>query len=1088
MTDPLPDQAARDAIASDTAVSMFVEAGAGSGKTESLAKRMVATLKTDVGIHQMAAITFTRKAAGELRGRFQNELEKAFREEKDPEVKAKLGQALSRLETFFSGTVHAFCARILRERPVEAGVAPAFRELEVEEDALLREESLAASLDRLHAAGHLGLARLSEAGVSAADLSAAFGTLCEYDEVDFPSGEALLPDFSLARQAVLAFWQSWSPSLPAEVDRDSTCKLLQHAEELKTDLPALREGDAPGLAAVLEGFERERKPVFKWWGKRPKDEILAVAEEYRAFAEGAAADYLRMWRAYLYALALPLLLEARKEARERRRREGLLNYQDLLRLAAEALRERPETRRFFARRYRRLFVDEFQDTDPLQAEVMAYLAAEGGQDFEKDWTRLKLRPGALFVVGDPKQSIYRFRRADLTTFRRMRALVLASGGRRLELTANFRSGHAILDWVDRAFDGPFPREETMPQPGHLPLKPAGDGLAVPGVVAKISSGGKIPHCHLSDAEAIARFIRGAVEGGSMMNLHGRRGAPPRPARWSDFLILTAKRNHLPQYARALEIEGIPFEASGAKAFADAPEARLLCDLASCLAEPDDAPRVVGVLRGGLFGLDDPSLYRHRSHSGSFRFAGEPEDQGDPKVLEALTRLSALHAETRRLPAAAALERLLEETGILALAAAGEGAGLAAGAILGVLERMRRAAHEGAPFAEVARLLEREMDSPDAESSPLEPGRADVVRLMNLHKAKGLEAPVVFLADPTLGAKPKVSVQVLREGGKPIGFLSLKASYGDHAQWVLAQPADWAQRENDEAIFLQAEQVRLRYVAATRARELLIVSRYDGKPTEAGMFSWPWLVFEPFLKDAPELDIPAARPAPEAPKVDLSAGAREAATQARRVRLEKAREASWAAESPTSLDKAKASKAVRKPTTPAEGPGGAGWGTLIHGLLEACVRGAVPESLGELARVLATRISEDTEEDLKPWLPQAVETVRQVIASRMWKTASASKEWHAEAPFAAEIRPGVILSGRIDLAYLTSEGWMLVDYKTERLEEDLAAQAQGHKDQLALYAKAWELGTGRKVAKAGIFFTRRGDPVEWIIPAGSPSPS
>ncbi len=1087
MTALLPDQPARDAIASDTAVSLFVEAGAGSGKTESLAKRMVATLKTDVGIHQMAAITFTRKAAGELRGRFQNELEKSFREEKDPEVKAKLGQALSRLETFFSGTVHAFCARILRERPVEAGVPPGFRELEAEEDRLLRQESLAASLDRLHAAGHLGLARLGEAGVSPGDLSDAFETLCEYDEVAFPSAEALLPDFSLARRAVLAFWEAWSPKLPVEVDRDATCRLLQHAEELRTDLPSLREGDAPALARILVSFERERKPVFKWWGKRPKEEILALAEEYRAFAEGAAADYLRIWRAYLYALAIPLLLEARKEARERRRREGLLNYQDLLRLAAEALRERSEIRRFFARRYRRLFVDEFQDTDPLQAEVMAYLAAEGGQDAELDWTRLKLRPGALFVVGDPKQSIYRFRRADLTTFRRMRALVLASGGRRLELTANFRSGHAILDWLDKAFDGPFPKEETRFQPCHLPLKPAGDGLSVPGGIAKISSGGKIPQCHLSDAEAIARFIRGAVEGGRLMNLHGRRGAPPRPARWSDFLILTAKRNHLSQYAQALESEGIPFEAGGAKAFADAPEARLLCDLASCLADPDDAPRAVGVLRGGLFGLDDPVLYRHRSHSGSFRFAGGPETQGDPEVLKALERLAHLHAETRRLPPAAVLESLLEETGLLALAAAGEGAGLAAGAILGVLERIRRAAHEGAPFAEVARLLEQEMDSPDAESSPLEPGRTDVVRLMNLHKAKGLEAPVVFLADPTLGQKPKVSVQVLREGGMPIGFLSLKASYGDHAEWVLAQPADWAKRENDEAIFLQAEQVRLRYVAATRARELLVVSRYDGKPTEAGTFSWPWLVFEPFLKDAPELDIPEAKPLPKAPEVDLSEQARSAAAETRIARLAKALQPSFAAMAPTSLEGEK--KATRKPKVLAEGPGGAGWGTLIHGLLEACLRGSAPGSLGEVARVLATRISEETEEDLKPWLSQAVETARKVVTSRMWQEATDSPECHAEAPFAAEFTreelglvegpERVILSGRIDLAYQTPEGWVLVDYKTERLEEDLAAQAQGHKDQLRIYAEAWRRGSGQKVAKAGIFFTRRGDPVEWI---------
>ena len=212
------------------------------------------------------------------------------------------------------------------------------------------------------------------------------------------------------------------------------------------------------------------------------------------FREAVVTPYLTAWRQHVYRLAIELLVDARDYAREVRFAGLALNYGDLLQRAAKLLREQPDVRRALQEKYRWLFVDEFQDTDPIQAEVLLLLSADeealnksqelGVRSKEKavseaDWTRVRPRPGSLFVVGDPKQSIFRFRRADIEVYDRVRRIIEQSGGQTVPLEASFRAVPALCEWVNDVFGDVFPGAPTPEQPEFHRLEPTRDDHAPP---------------------------------------------------------------------------------------------------------------------------------------------------------------------------------------------------------------------------------------------------------------------------------------------------------------------------------------------------------------------------------------------------------------------------------------------------------------------------------------------------------------------------------------------------------------------------------------------------------------------------------
>ena len=1041
----LKDRPARDAIVGRLDVNMLVEAGAGAGKTGSTARRIAAVVAAGVcRIEEIAAVTFTRKAAAELVGRCRIQLERQL-EAETGEAALRLRQAQADMERMFAGTIHAFCAQLLRERPVEAGVAPDFTELDDVQDAIRRHRAWREYLERTRLAGSPILAELEAAQVRPKDLDDGFRTLCLYPDVEFPPGDALPPDTAATWATVERFGASVRALLPASIDPDTTCGIQKQARDF---FPALRWADRnrPAvLAQLLSGWDKNCGVTQKWWS--PKSNAIQADRIVQQFQAETVTPFLTAWRRYLYRLIVALGVEAREFAAEARRRAAELTYEDLLQRTASVMRTNREVRESLQRKYARIFVDEFQDTDPIQTEIVFLLAAEPGT--EPDWTTTPLRRGALFLVGDPKQSIFRFRRADIDIYERAKQRVLETGGEIVDLTTCFRAVPALSAWANGAFSVLFPATATPQQPAYREL----DGVNEPGAAQcgvfqlRLPAAIDRKEVPAADAQAVACYIASEVAS-------GRRT-------WGDFLVLARKKEHLGLYAGELERARVPHEVSGSEAFEGSPSVEALAALLYALANPDDAPALVGVLRGPLFGLDDEALFEY--HRGGARLllnAPVDPNSGAP-VAEALCSLQEMYGWTRTLPVGAAVEQILERTGLLAKASAESAGGGEAGRLMFAVDCLRAATESGASFPQTVEELETSLGAGEADPPALEPGRQDVVRLMNLHKAKGLEAKVVFLADPLAGVRPRVDVRIVREGNHATGYFKVTRPKGEFQTEVVAESEGWAAHETAELAYVTAEELRLLYVACTRPMEMLVVSRWDKADNRSVR---PWETLAPFLAAAPQLEIRAAiGTAPEAPR-EIADADRLAATTKREALLAVLLRPTSVVEAVT----ASVPGGAHEPAVTGD-PYGPAWGRVIHALLEyaasnpACTR-------EDIERRVKFHITVDIAAE--PFTADAVDAVLNVMASPFWGHVREATARLAEVPVMAETpgsSPRRFETGIIDLALRFDTGWEIIDYKTET--GDLGQLAAQYGQQVRMYAAHWERITGEGVAFAGIYSVR-----------------
>src|SRR5512136_69525 len=475
------DQPVRDRLVSEFDKNFLVEAGAGSGKTYSLAMRMAAGIAAGVYVvEHMAAVTFTRKAAAELRGRFQLAVEERLGEKPPEAQRQRLETALAGMERLFAGTIHAFCAHLLRERPVDANVAPGFEELSDVENLRLQQRAWRDYVGEARARGVEPMLALLEAGIKPKDLDPAFAIVCEHEDVEFDEGSGEPPAFEPLLKQVEKFRSQLAKLLPHQILPNTRCEAQSNWDELNGRLAAVRRQRRMTTLASLLMFWNKTKVVPIWWsGRVGRDKSFGerAKELVEAFQRDTIDPFLQQWRAYIHHLAMRVVIDGRKFYAEARRRQNVVNYVDLLMVAARMLRTRPPVRRALQQKYRWLFVDEFQDTDPIQAEIFLMLAAEpspvgpGLSPASFDPFTLPLRPGALFVVGDPKQSIYRFRRADIDIYNRVGRRIEQTGGERLSLTANFRSRPGVCRVANTVFPELFGALTQPYSPAFAALDP-----------------------------------------------------------------------------------------------------------------------------------------------------------------------------------------------------------------------------------------------------------------------------------------------------------------------------------------------------------------------------------------------------------------------------------------------------------------------------------------------------------------------------------------------------------------------------------------------------------------------------------------
>ena len=1050
---PLPDGAAREAIREDLGTTMLVEAAAGTGKTESLVDRMVSLVrKGETTIDRLSAVTFTIKAAAELSQRFQARLEQSARATHGEE-RRRIEEALARLDTAFVGTIHAFCARLLRERPVEAGVDPGFEEMEQPEDEAARGEAWERYAEKLFSGESPLLPRLSELGMKLDELRPTFQKMCENEDV-LPTvpEETPPPDFAAARRAIAEFLPRAEAAMPGEPPTGGWTEYQEAVRRAQRLASLLPEEDPAALVEVMDALDRAHKKSNQAGPLRPA---------YEALCRDVLEPSLRAWHEHRYPVALAVVVPAVRDYAAWRRRHGRLNFQDLLLLARDLLRDHPAVRADFQKRFLPILVDEFQDTDPIQAEILFYLT--GRDVHEADWRAAVPLPGSLFVVGDPKQSIYRFRRADIFTYGLVRDRI-ATSGRVLRLSTNFRSTGRICAWVNGVFtrDGFFPERSTSEQAGYVPLEPHRDegGPAVFRLEVRTTTG-TVAGVVEQDARRIARAIARAV--GSGMRRPG------------DFLVLFRNRKFMSKYARELEAEGIASELAGGGAFADSEELAALLPLLAALADPDDPVAWLAVLRGPLFGVDDEALYRFVQAGGRFAYRAPLPAAADPRIAVAAAIAREADGWVASLPPAAAIGRVVERLGWIAYAAARELGDSRAGNLLKALAAARRFSADGLDFADVVGELTRMTQGGYIEEMSAEPGRRDAVRLLTVHGAKGLQAPVVFLADPRPDSRRAPQVWIDRDAEPAQSHWQVSRQGGEFRTIAIAQPPGWEAMEERECAFDDAEKIRILYVAATRARETLVVSTWrQGKGAPKGI----WSPFDARLTDELEEGPALALPQPVAPDF----AARLASFRAERAsRLAASGAPTYAVATVTSI-----AHVGEKPDWESTGRG-MSWGRVIHRALEAAMRDPKLDLALHAANLLAA------EERPPGELDDVLRTVEAVRGSALWKRAGAARRRLVEVPFALEVPreeldleagpDRVLLQGAIDLAFEEDDGWILVDYKSDAVSGGLDALVRFYTPQVRIYRRYWERLTGRP-ARAGLFFVQTRETV-WIEGAEAP---
>ncbi len=1042
----LSDRSDRRVIEEELGVNLVVVASAGTGKTEALIRRMVASVVSGTAdIDSLVAITFTRMAAGEMRARFAEKLrEKAA----DSEHAA---EALRKIDRCFIGTIHSFCARLLRERPLEAGLRPDFKEVDEHEVTVLWRHFWRDAIQELYAKGDTRIDDLRRLGLDIGELYDFFVTRTENSDLPIQPGLETEPDLDLPLQKVVEKIEEvrlqLGDSIPAE--RDTFLDQVDRADHYRRNRSL---EDAADKAALLRIFQKALKASSFTLNKWPdRDLARSVKNEIApGLLEDVIDPALTRWRQYIHGQVVPLIEDIVERFCTYRRDSGLVTFHDLLLYTAKLLRTRPNVRRLFQAKFGAFFIDEFQDTDPLQAEIIMYLASS--DDVAVDWRDLSPDPGRLFIVGDEKQSIYRFRRADIDVFRRVTERILESGGRKVRLRTSFRSLPPLCDWLNKAFSPLFEEHEREHQADYDELLPS-RSLDASDVVCVCRL--NIPKIKWNRREEIAQKEAVAIADHILAETRADRSP-------GDFMVLTRKRTHLNLYARELEKRAVPYDIVGGDSLSESAELQSLVQMLEVIRRPADEVAMLGYLRGPLVGLGDDELYQLHLAGGGFRIwrltpDGLSEDLA-PKLLAAKEQLEGARDDLMLLSPSAAIAGIMERTGLAVFSAGREQGATRAGNLIRVISLVRGWEEQGMNWSQVvAELGEVLRDSKyQYEQMTLDAGRSDVVRIMNLHQAKGLQAPVVVLADCYDTFRPDPGQHVSREVDSEYLSIPIMADRGGRFSEIVAEPVGWSDDLEREKLFSDAEELRNVYVAATRARDLLIVSTYPSEKKKG-----PWSRLYPALESVPALAMTESAALPAQPEEMKDVGG---AVRSIRDHWQQVGQPTFVVATATGEDPASGVEDY-----PA-GDRGANYGSVIHEVIRSLLEERVSD-VDRFAKNEAKKAGISAEHTR-----QLVEEIEAFRKSDLFRELKSAFEVYSEVPFSyRDDDESVIHRGTIDLVFRTPSGWSIVDFKSHRADsaEGVKALKTRYGNQLRMYRKAWEKITGERVLHTSLWLTGSG---------------
>ena len=1092
----LQDASARKQIMEDFKHNFLVEASAGSGKTSCLVKRMVGLVKSgQYAVEEIAAITFTRKAAFELKERFQQEIELELEKKNNSKEKKLLFQAIANIEQCYIGTIHSFCARILRERPIEAGLDPSFRELDEVDNYLFMEQAWEEYLVNLKIEDSVRFQDLAILGIQVQDLKESYKRICQYPEVELVQEKTDNPHLNSTMNKLFLFCDEASDYIPEqepEKGYDSAQQAILLVQKLKT-FPPYTEKDFYKIILLdlfCKDFAKPGGVVLKRWLSKEK------AKEYRDIVlPKLKAEYIEpaveRWREYCHNYIIHVIKPALQYYEVLKEKNSLLNFQDLLLKTASLLRHNPEIRRYFQKKYRTILVDEFQDTDPIQAEIIFYLT--GIQLKEDDWKKLTPRAGSLFIVGDPQQSIYHFRRADIAVYKQVKKLIAESYGKILRLNANFRSLHSIGKFINPLFQDLFGEGEDEFQPSYSPMQTVrGDRKGYrSGVYQYIITKEKDKKKTMeNDARAIATLIRDWVDSKTKIfrtEEELERGKSSE-LEYQDFMVLLRYKSGMEIYSKILNEYGIPVTVSGSASLSESRYFPELLKLLRLLKDPENQVLLVAVLRGIFYGFSDEELYRYRVAGGDFSLFSDPPDilKNDlkQKISKTFQQLKKYYSWCWKYSPVVILEKIMIQTGLLPYFSGEIDEKEEGNEFFFILEYLRESEmRDYHTYDGMVEHLNRLWQSGLEEEFSLKV-EENAVRLMNLHKAKGLEAPVIFLAIPNLGRKPAPDSYIERDCIIAKGhFLIKKYNYFGGAK-IIAQPKKWKDYCQMESSYLDAEEIRLLYVAATRAKNLLVISSFgaDYEDNEKN----PWQPLLRVIKPEMILNIPenmAIKPCIR----KKSHGLKEYETHSNKAGQSKNKILYQTYSERTASRQAEFSE-IESPLIPTLDKGGKRWGNAVHGILEYVVKEETEDD--SLLRTYIDKILEKNSITLsrKDELYAIVQKFRN---SGLYRRIKNALQRFTEVPFNLKIistdslyqelipasredmeedKKSLIITGIIDLVFQEEDGWVIVDYKTDCpvREEDYIKLRELYKIQIATYSRIWE-EIGREKVKENIIY-------------------
>jgi len=1117
-----------DAAERERAVSTFdrnivVTAGAGTGKTTLLVDRLVHLLLRNpdpVRITEIVALTFTNKAANEMKLRLRERLQsylavhfdvehagkseliaksdlaalrERYRLSKD-EADRRVQDALRNIERSDIGTIHSFAASLLRLYPLEAGVDPQFHEDDGKEFDRLFDVQWDLWLDQeLSATASQPAAwRTLFAKVTREHIKALAKSLC--------SESFAVRDKSRTTATTPRAIREWLTDL----ERISTALIRQYSEDRMNEklvraarviiqnylqgaeIRTAELADAKLLVAQ-KTINRERKG----WSENE----LRKAQELVRAAKG-----LSQVDAEITALLWNLLAPFVEKFREFFVREGFVSFDGLLIRARDLVRDQIRVREELKRRYRTILIDEFQDTDPIQYEILLYLAEQEGSS-AMDWRKVKLTPGKVFVVGDPKQSIYAFRRADIEAYLEVvEKIIKAQDGLECRLTTNFRSNAGILDVVNGIFTELIQAQDGL-QPPYSAIYSAPDRSAAPAghfptvQVRKLVAGGKIDaeKARRIEGASLASWLKDEVIGKAI--IFNKTGQALQ-AQAKDVAILFRKLTDIHDYLEYFRGHSIRYVVEGERHFYAAKEIIDAVNLFRAIENPHDRLALVGVLRSPLGGLTDRQILEvHQLDALDYRKVDHLEKQNDLAVLARLYRiLMRLHEATRLLPVGEAISKIFASLPLKLLAACyfhGEQA-------VANLEKLRQQAillgHVGSTtFKEAIRQLQkRVLDIEEEGESILAEENLDAVRIMSIHKAKGLEFPIVILAGCHSGTdgRPMSDADALFDWSTGLTGIRIGPIWDLPGLFI-------AEKSRARAA---EEQKRVLYVAMTRAREHLIVSCAPATRRMDGSFL---SMLDENLSGNIEaadsskitsvgngrIDIEVISQSLTAPGKHVGKPRRSQkrnwqpfldAWAKRRTRYQAALiqppflTPTWLEQRDEEITETRSGVSHR----PLERTPALLIGELAHVFLQNWDFTAATNSFREHLKILTEHSLVEQTERARGQIEAGLETIFQAFfCSRVYRELAGARILGREVPLLVPW-DGQVMEGVIDVIYERGGLLYLADYKTDRIEKNNLSQAAArYRQQAEIYSQAVRQSLGREPAAFKIIFLRLGEAVE-----------